>query len=130
MCWATDNGGSLQALYEIETYASTDGTGTNLSLAATKTASESYGANPPNLAGDGNLSTYWQNAFPAAMLSWWRCQYSTAQVIRSVVIKPNATYYAKSYALERSNDGTSWTTIATRSTSGVSGATQTFTSIQ
>jgi hypothetical protein len=51
--------------------------------------------------------------------------------VRSVIIKPLATLsYPTSYALESSSDGTTWTTVATRSTSGVSGATQTFTSIQ
>lgn len=128
--WAASEGGSLQALWSIEMYETSDATGTDYCRTGTATASESYPSNPPSLASDGDPFTYWQNGFPISVLSWWRCQFLVTRTIRSVIIKPNTTYYAKAYALESSTNGTTWTTVATRSTSGGSGVNQTFTSIQ
>ena len=129
VCWALDYP-LLQAIYEVEFYEAATVTGVNTALAATKFASESYPSNLPPIAGDASSATYWQNGLPGVAGSWWACQFASPNKVRSVVIKPNALYYAKSYALEASNDGTAWTPVKTVTTSGVSGATQTFLNIQ
>lgn len=125
---------SIQAhvLKEVEFYSTTDATGTNHSLTATKTASHELAGSLAPAAGDGLLNTEWNSNVSGGNTAgaWWRCQFATPIAIRSVVIKPNIGYYTQQYALESSTNGTTWTTVATRSTSGVSGAVQTFLSIQ
>lgn len=120
---------SLQAVYEFELREAGNATGANLSLAATKIASDTN-VNQPNGGGDGNLATYWQSLTGASSaVSWWRCQFATPVTIRSVIIKPHTTYYPKSYIFEISNDGISWTAVKSVTTTGGSGATQTYLNI-
>lgn len=125
--WSGDS--TLQAILEISFFESGDATGVNLSLAATKSAS-SVNVNPANNAGDGNAGTYWQSTAANANFAWWQCKFAEPKTVRSVIIKPHTKYYAKSYALEYSNDGIAWVTVKTVPTTGVAGVTQIFLNIQ
>lgn len=126
--WAGIN--SLQAIYEFELREAGDATGVNLSLTATKTASD-FNTYPANGGGDGNATSYWQSATGASSaVSWWQCQFASPKTVRSVVIKPHTTYYAKSYIFEQSNDGITWTPVKTVATTGGSGGAKTFLNIR
>lgn len=121
---------SLHAVYEFELRESGDATGVNLSLTATKTASDTN-THQPNNGGDGSAATYWQSLTGAgSAVSWWRCQFASPKTVRSVVIKPHTTYYAKSYVFEQSMDGITWTPVKTVATTGGANVVQTFLNIQ
>lgn len=121
------------ALREVEFYEAPDATGVNLSLAATKTASHAAAGEPASNAGDGDtVSSAWNSNVSGGntAAAWWRAQFATPKLVRSVIIRPVIGYYTQQYALESSNNGTVWTTVQTVTTSGVPSAPQIYLNIQ
>jgi hypothetical protein len=71
----------------------------------------------PNLAVDGNTTTRWSSAFSDPQ--WIRVDLGATATINRVVLRWEAAY-ATAYQIQTSNDGSSWTTIYSR-TSGAGG---------
>lgn len=75
---------------------------------AAASSSDESAAWTPQLAVDGNAGTRWSSGFSDPQ--WIRIDLGSTQAIRRVVLRWEAAY-AKSYEIQTSNDGASWTTI-------------------
>lgn len=120
----------LYGLYEVGGSAPTvSGSLTvGLSVEASSTHSSSYAA---TRAVDGDGATYWLG-FTASMPQSLSVHLSAATVLTSYTMKghpSNGAYSPKDWTFEGSNDGSSWTTLDTRTgeTMGTSEHTYTFT---
>ena len=92
----------------------------NANLALNKTATSSSNETTlltPNLAVDGNASTRWASAFSDPQ--WLQVNLGATYAINRVVLNWEAAY-ANAYQIQVSNDGTTWSTIYSR-TSGAGG---------
>lgn len=84
---------------------------TNLALSATATASNSESGNGIAKINDGNMNTRWSHDVSAT--SWVKLEWNEAQTMKSFRIyweRKNAT----TYALQISDDGQTWTDVASR----------------
>jgi hypothetical protein len=99
--------------------------GCNLALSKTATSSsnENSSLGPAN-AVDGNTSTRWSSAFSDPQ--WLRVDLGSSMAVKKVVLRWESAY-AKSFQIQVSNNGTSWTTIYT--TTAGTGGTQTLTGL-
>jgi hypothetical protein len=99
--------------------------GCNLALSKTATSSsnENSSLGPAN-AVDGNTSTRWSSQFSDPQ--WIRVDLGTPMAVKKVVLRWEAAY-AKSFQIQVSNNGTSWTTIFSTTTG--TGGTQTLTGL-
>lgn len=102
---------------------------TNLARAGTATASStdssSYAASK---AIDGSTSSYWRSG--SGGTQWLRVDLGTAKSVSKVVINWSGSYYARSYRVETSSDGSSWTSRYSTSSGGTSGTkTHTFAAV-
>lgn len=87
---------------------------TNLALNKPATASSNEsGSLTPNLAVDGNTDTRWSSAFSDPQ--WIRIDLGSTTNISRVILRWEAAY-GKSYKIQTSNNGTSWTTIYSTTT--------------
>ena len=86
----------------------------NVVLNETATASSGTASN----GNDGNEGTRWESS--ASDDQWWMCEMAEASQFNTVQILWEGAY-AKSFRLEVSNDGTSWTTISTITDQTLSG---------
>lgn len=83
-------------------------TPTNLARTGASTASSQYSSTyGAAQATDGNTSTYWRSSSTGNQ--WLRSDLGSAKTITSVVVNWTSSYYARSYRIETSNDGTNWT---------------------
>ncbi|MDQ1715828.1 MAG: hypothetical protein QOC60_1773, partial [Frankiaceae bacterium] len=80
--------------------------------AATSSSNENAGVTP-NLAVDGNTGTRWASAF--ADPQWIQVDLGSSQSICKVVLNWEAAY-GKSYQIQTSADGTTWTSIYSTTT--------------
>ena len=86
----------------------------NLALNKPATASSTNNANTPAYAADGSTTTYWQSGSVGnSTVAWWRVDLSASAAIGRVVIKWQASFYARAYQIQVSNDGTAYTTVYT-----------------
>ena len=101
-------------------------TSSNLSLAATPTASSSQAAHPATDATDNSTSTFWR-ANTQGSGEWLRLDYGSATSVKQLVVAERQNITALS-AVQYSSDGSSWTTVPglSVSTSG-SGDGETYT---
>jgi hypothetical protein len=96
---------------------------TNLALNRPTTSSSNESASfTPNLAVDGNGGTRWSSAFSDPQ--WIRVDLGATRTITRVVLRWE-TAFGRSYQIQTSNDGTTWTTI--RSTTTGAGGVEDFT---
>jgi fibronectin type 3 domain-containing protein len=103
------------------TPAAAVGTGTLLSQGRPATASSVQNAGyPASNAVDGSLTTRWSSAFSDPQ--WLEVDLGATHTISQVTIDWEAAY-ATAFQLQTSNDGTTWTTIYSTTTS--TGGTQT-----
>jgi glucosylceramidase len=85
------------------------GCSTNIALNKPATASSVTGTNTANLAVDGNAGTRWESA-QGVDPQWIRVDLGSTQSICRVRLNWE-TAYGKSYQIQTSNDGTTWTNI-------------------
>lgn len=102
---------------EFGLYESASHSGANLCTGATATAHSSYDATntPPSKAIDGNATTFWESGNLAATPKWLQIDLASAKEVRSIYIS-STTYpneVPRDFVLQGSNDGTTWTAIAT-----------------
>ncbi|MBM9506292.1 ricin-type beta-trefoil lectin domain protein [Actinacidiphila acididurans] len=110
--------GSTSFTWTVNGTGGTCGT-TNLALNKTATASsQENGSFGPQGAVDGNLGTRWSSAFSDPQ--WLQVDLGATHSICQVVLNWE-TAYGKSFQLQTSNDGTTWTTVysTTTGTGGV-----------
>jgi hypothetical protein len=117
-------GGALQTCPTGADYAITFCPGsaappaTNLALNRPVTSSSTESASlTANLAVDGNAGTRWSSAFSDPQ--WIRVDLGTTRAITRVVLRWEAAF-ARSYQIQTSNDGATWSTIRSV-TSGAGG---------
>lgn len=118
------------SLWEFEAYAPTTATATptrtntpvptgcgttNTALNKPATSSSVTGANTPNRAFDGNTGTRWESQ-QGVDPQWLRVDLGSTMSICRVRLNWEPAY-ARSYQIQTSNDGTSWTTISSTTTS-------------
>ena len=135
--WYTGVGDHAQAFFEIGLYASTAGTGTNLSLAGTAAASSIYsGTYPASNGNDGNASTFWTTVQPISTIQWWGVDLGAAYSVHSAILTPYLSgtaspLIAESYDLQYCTDNTfsSCTTQSSFATANTNAATQTFSNL-
>jgi len=90
----------------------------NLALSGTATASREQGSYTSNLAIDGNSSTRWSSYLEGAENNnqWIAIDLGNTYKVNKVILNWEAAY-GKSYRIEVSTNGTSWTTVANISNS-------------
>jgi len=119
--WADAYGGYLQALRSVEMYVAGEPSGADVAATAVSyAASSTAGGNLASYAADGDTDTYWESG-SADTAPWWRIKLrDTALPVRSVRLRVFdgffGVYGAKSYKLQSSDSGASWTDVATFST--------------
>jgi PKD repeat protein len=97
----------------------------NLALNKSASASTTYdSATAAAKAVDGLTATYWRSG-KISGTQWLRVDLGTAKSVSNVKVFWPATYYAKSFKIETSTDGTNWTKRyeTTTGTGGVTNAT-------
>lgn len=123
----------FQTLFTLQFYEGAT-TGTDLCLSGTAQASSYFNSPDPTYnaakANDGNnTTTRWATAGNATTpQSWWvDLGAGVRKDVRGVGFIPFSTaYHAKSYLLQWSDDGVSWTTKATINTANAGTTRQTF----
>ena len=104
----------LVAAYAAVTVTSAHAADTLLSQGKTATASSTENANTPaSAAVDGNTGTRWSSAF--ADPQWLQVDLGATATISSVSLNWEAAY-AKSFQIQTSANGSTWTTIYTTTT--------------
>jgi hypothetical protein len=97
----------------------------NLALNKTFTASRSQGTSyAPANAGDGSLTTYWwsNSAGGAATTEWLTVDLGTSQSVSKVQVMWFDGYWARSFRVYASTNGTTWTQVySTTSGTGATG---------
>lgn len=107
---------------EISMHTAADGSGANLLSGATASSNGSYSTYTPDLAIDGNSSTFWESATSSSG-NWIAFDLGSAQVVAS--LKTTSTTYPaevpRNFYFQVSLDGSSWTTVGSfvHGTSGV-----------
>ncbi len=114
----TPYGYSLWELGAQGTPGGGGGSSTLLSQGKTATSSSVTGTNRPALAVDGNTGTRWESA-QGSDPQWLQVDLGATHAINKLVLNWE-TAAAKNYTIETSNDGSTWTTIYT-TTSSVGG---------
>jgi len=100
----------------------------NLALSGTATASQEEGSYPASLAIDGNQNTRWSSYQNGAQNNnqWIAIDLGSTYKVNKVVLNWEAAY-GKSYRIEVSLNGTSWTPVATITNGSAGIKTHTFT---
>ncbi len=118
---ASNSAGTSAKSAEVHATPAASGTGTLLSQGQPATASSLQAAGyPASNAVDGNLSTRWSSAYSDPQ--WLQVDLGATHTLSQVTIYWESAY-AKAFQLQTSNDGTTWTTIYSTTTS--TGGTQT-----
>lgn len=93
----------------------------NLSLDAGTTTAASSSQTSPGAGADGNTNTYWYNSSSESPTgAWWGITTAAVETVLSVELVWYNTSYVADFALQTSNDGTTWNTE--ESFTGVYGA--------
>lgn len=80
----------------------------NLARTGTASASSTYSSSyAASKAIDGSTSSYWRSS--GSGTQWLRVDLGSSKSISKVVVDWNSSYYARSYRIETSSDGYSWT---------------------
>jgi F5/8 type C domain len=118
------------SIWEFQVFGSAGGggggtcnTGTNAALNKPATASSTEnGGTPASAAFDGNTGTRWSSAFSDPQ--WLQVDLGSSQTVCQVTLNWEAAY-AKSFQVQTSPDGTTWTTVysSTTGTGGVANLT-------
>jgi fibronectin type 3 domain-containing protein len=118
---ASNTAGTSAQSSEVHATPASGGTGTLLSQGQPATASSLQASGyPASNAVDGSLSTRWSSAFSDPQ--WLQVDLGATHTLSQVIIAwENA--YATAFQLQTSNDGMTWTTIYSTTTS--TGGTQT-----
>jgi fibronectin type 3 domain-containing protein len=117
---ASNAAGTSAKSAEVHATPAASGTGTLLSQGQPATASSVQAAGyPASNAVDGNLSTRWSSAFSDPQ--WLQVDLGATHTISQVTIYWESAY-ATAFQIQTSNDGTTWTTIYSTTTS--TGGTQ------
>lgn len=121
-----------ESFFQISFFNSMDGSGTDLCIGKTATASTTYSGFPASYANDNNTGTRWANNNTETPPSWWSCDLTTPQEVHSVKLmafysNPIA-YFAINWNLQWSDDNTNWTTANSIALSNTT-ALQTFTNL-
>lgn len=122
------NGQLWDTFFRISFYSSTDGTGTDLCLGKTATASTYYPGYPASYANDNNDSTRWASANVAPSSTWWGVDMVTPVEVHSIKLLgywSSGSYFNLFYDIQFSDDGTNYTTL-TRITTAETPALQSF----
>ncbi len=82
---------------------------TNLTYGKILSASSADATKPVSLAADTNGATYWSTTTNAA--SWLRVDFGQALPVGRIVVRWQDTFYAKTYEIQVSNDGSNWTPV-------------------
>lgn len=100
--------------------AAVSGTALNRSGWKASTNTAASGSDVPANAIDGNLSTRFSSDAPQADGAYWQANLGSAQTFDELAMRvPNSSGdYARSYAVEVSSNGSSWTTVADCSGTG------------
>jgi hypothetical protein len=117
----------FQAIFRFAMYASADGSGTDLCLAGTASAKSYYAAGyEASKANDNNGTTRWTTAQAADTNlnpQWWAIDLGSGISAEIKSVRMDGYYdgssgelYAKSFALQYSDDNTNWTTKTTFNT--------------
>lgn len=100
---------------------------TNWARTGTATASSTSYSNYASRAIDGSTSTYWRSS--SSGTQWLRVDLGSSKSVSKVVVDWSGSYYARSYRIETSTDGSNWTSHYSTS-SGTSGIkTHTFSAV-
>jgi len=91
----------------------------NMALGKDITGSNTDSSKPASAAIDTNGITYWSTTTKDA--SWLRVDFGQALPVGRVVVRWQDTFYAKTYEIQVSNDGSNWTTVHS-ALAGASGA--------
>ncbi len=109
------NGGGNSA-YSNEANATTPGNSSNLALGKAATATSQLGtSNTPAQAVDGSTSTFWSSVKLSSTnkLQYFTVNLGASMTVSRVVVKWNSTNYAKTYAIQTSTTGSTFTTVYT-----------------
>lgn len=112
---ANDGDTSFLTIAEIEMRATVGGA--DQCEGGTATASTSEASSPPSNAVDNNASSRWNTA-TGVLTGWWRYQFPAAVEVLEYTIRAHPTTAGRSpktWTLEWSDDGSSWTVADTRS---------------
>lgn len=94
-------------------------TAVNLARTGTASASSTYSSSyAASKAIDGSTSSYWRSS--SSGTQWLRVDLGSTKSVSKVVVNWSGSYYARSYRIETSSDGYSWTSRYSTS-SGTSG---------
>ena len=104
------------AVNDFDLWTTVDRSDTRLgaTAGATFSASGQYASQAPELAFDGDASTFWESDNAAATSRWVRIDLPSAVIVRSFYI--NSTAYPneipRDFKLQGSNDGTTWVDLS------------------
>jgi hypothetical protein len=102
--FTSSSGDNWLIIYEIEMF---DKTGL-----MEPEASDTYPSNSPSSAFDGSTGSYWENM--NFQSSWLEKDLGTKKTIREYELYPHISYYPRSWTLQGSNDGTTYSVLDTR----------------
>lgn len=103
------------AMDEIQVFTGSNGTGTNIALSKTVSASSIYSADYyAGRAVDGLLDDWgWRSdMYEGAPPQWFRIDFGSAAAPKSFRFQPIGNMYPSSLIVEYSDDGSTWTTAA------------------
>ncbi|GHJ43169.1 hypothetical protein Cs7R123_05110 [Catellatospora sp. TT07R-123] len=98
------------SLYEFEVYPGTPNLARNRPVTVSSTETADF---PGSYAVDGDTSTRWSSAY--ADPSWIQIDLGATQTVKHIILRWE-TAYGRSYQIQTSNDGTTWTTAYSTST--------------
>jgi hypothetical protein len=118
--WSSAYSGIMQAIREIELYATGTASGANLAAldGVTITASSEDGINTAAKAADGNTTTRWDSRSTDAA-PWWAIDLGAERIVpvQSLRLRGYQGFYglylARQFTLQASDDGATWIPIAT-----------------
>lgn len=98
----------------------------NLARFKTATASSSNASYPPADAVDGDLDSYWRSGSVSSSnpVAWLRVDLGATSTVGRAIVHWRSSYYARSYELQVSQDGSNWST--SYSTTAGAGGSQEF----
>lgn len=102
------------AVSELKAFATPDGSGPNLFVGGTASASETNGPYTPALAFDGNEQTTWESTATTLASKWLQYDLPAPVSLKSINLK-HVTWSGEvpeAFAIQGSNDGTNWSTLA------------------
>jgi hypothetical protein len=111
-------------LFTVSMYESSDGTGTDLCIGKTASASSYYGGGyEPGKASDSdNINTRWASGAGLAAYQWWSIDLgaNNAKDVNSFALYAYNVgvngYFPKKFSLQYSDDNSNWSTLATVNT--------------